>query len=399
MSIHVALPALNELGYIEKTLECLQKQSIRGFYVWVCVNQPESFHSDAQKQHICLNNAATLELLRKYPLDHLRIIDRTSPGKGWPEGKVGVGYARKTLMDAINLEAKEDDIIVSMDADTSFGEYYLESIEQVFKKNPTALALANPYYHPLKGDEVLDRAMLRYEIYMRYYAMNMRLTGTPYCYSPLGSAMAITIKGYRKINGMTPKKSGEDFYFLQKAVKAGRLLMHNHEVVYPGNRLSDRVFFGTGPAMIKGISGQWASYPLFHPALFQQVKETIALFPRLHKTSISTPMDEFLRNHFKEEDVFQPLRRNHKEPAGFIKACHEKIDGLRILQFLKIFNTSYTSTDEDNLQSFIDTHFPSGEMDKELKNLDFSATDVESINKIRNFLFQTERHLQKADNF
>ncbi len=397
MPIHIALPAMNEREYIVKTLDCIRKQSIKGFYTWICVNQPDSFHSKPEKAHICRNNAQTLELLREYPLPHINIIDRSSPGKGWQEGKLGVGYARKTIMDAIAQAAHDDDIIVSMDADTIFSEDFLASIERLFANNPGALALANPYYHPLVDNNTINRAMLRYEIYMRYYALNMRLTGTPYSFSPLGSSMAATVKAYKKINGLTPKKSGEDFYFLQKMVKAGRLLMYNNEVVYPGTRLSDRVFFGTGPAMIKGISGQWSAYPLFNPELFLLIKQTIELFPDLFVATCPTPMDEFLRNQFRESDVFAPLRQNHKDVRKFIKACHEKIDGLRILQFLKTKHGLDPKKDEDNLKQFINTNFPANKLKNELENLDFSLSDVENINKIRNFLFETEMLIQRAD--
>jgi hypothetical protein len=397
MTIHVALPAMNELEYIEKTLECLKNQSFKGFHTWVLVNQPESYFHDSNKKHICENNRQTLELLKNYPLPDLHIIDRSTPGNGWADGKHGVGYARKTLMDAINAVAPPDDIILSMDADTVFGERYLESVYELFRTNTHALALANPYYHPLVNDPVVDRAILRYEIYMRYYALNLRLTGTPYCFSPLGSAMAATVKAFRKINGMTPKKSGEDFYFLQKLAKAGVVMMYNEEVVIPGTRLSDRVFFGTGPAMIRGISGHWTSYPLFNLPLFAQVKETIGLFPKLFHESIATPMDDFLKSQFGCEDVFAPLRQNCKDQQRFIRACHEKIDGLRILQFLKLNHAINPCKDEANLHEFILLNFPANNLQNILQNLDFDITDVESINKIRNFLFDNELKVQKAD--
>ncbi|MFW5725645.1 MAG: glycosyltransferase [Bacteroidota bacterium] len=395
--IHIALPAMNELEYIGQTLECIKNQPLSNIHTWVCVNQPEAFREDPEKQHICRNNEKTLELIKHYPLDNLHIIDRSSPGQGWLPGKLGVGMARKTLMDAIAQVAHPNDIIVSMDADTVFGEEYLASVKNIFAHNPDALALANPYYHRLGPDETINRAMLRYEIYMRYYALNMRLSGTPYCFSPLGSAMAARISAYRKINGLTPKKSGEDFYFLQKMVKAGKLLMYNTEIVYPGNRLSDRVFFGTGPALIKGLKGNWAAYPLFNPVLFKKVKQTIDLFPDLFHHSHPTPMDDFLKEIFREEDVFAPLRKNNPTLEKFIRACHEKIDGLRILQFLKARHCMQPGSDENNLADFLHEYFETETIVNELKNLDFSTSPLGDIDKIRNFLFETELKLQKDE--
>ena len=397
LQIHVALPAMNERYYIEETLQCLQKQTFPNLHTWVCVNQPESFWHNPDKRHICQNNALTLGLLRDYPLKNLHILDYSSPGRGWQEGKLGVGMARKTLKAHIMGEAADDDVIVSMDADTVFGENYLGSISALFKKNPDAMGLANPYYHPLVEDEHLNRAILRYEIYMRYYALNMRFTGTPYCYSPLGSAMAAPVRAVKKIGGLTPKKSGEDFYFLQKLTKAGKLLRYNTEVVYPGTRASDRVFFGTGPAVIKGLTGQWHAYPLFNPELFDDVRKTIELFPRQFEGPHPTPMDDFLKTHLRCNDIYAPLRKNHKDLNRFVKACHEKIDGLRILQFLKTSHNENPQPDEENLRKFYLRYFPDRGLEKELDELSFSHTGVETINKIRNFLFETELELQKNE--
>lgn len=395
-TIHIALPAMNEYDYIHHTLQCIQKQTLSGFHTWICVNQPEFYRHNNDKKEIFENNQRTLTYLQELNWKNLHIIDRSSPGKGWDQQKLGVGMARKTIMDAIAEAALPHDIIVSMDADTVFGEEFLASVLEVFEKNPDALALANPYYHPLaKEEEQLNRAMLRYELYMRYYALNMRLTGTPYCFSPLGSAMAARVSAYKKINGLTPKKSGEDFYFLQKMVKAGRLLMYNKEIVYPGNRLSDRVFFGTGPAMIKGLSGQWSSYPLFHPDCFDKAKQTIDLFPRLFEEDVNTPLDDFILAQWGGENIFSPLRKNHKNSERFVKACHEKLDGLRILQFLKICHTNQTGSDEEHLRQFVTANFSCQSIKKELEQLDFLKSSVENINKIRNFLFEIELKIQK----
>ncbi len=395
--IHVAIPAYNEADYIPRTIQCLSEQKATGFHTWVCVNQPDEFHQIPEKFPIVTNNQETLAWLKTNTLPDLHIIDRSSRGMGWKNCKEGVGMARKVLMDAIAENASDHDIIVSMDADTVFSSGYLDSISEIFTSHSSAAGLSNPYYHPLIASEPVSRAMLRYEIYMRYYALNMRFAGTPYHYTPLGSAMAAPVWSYKKVNGMTPKKSGEDFYFLQKIVKSGQLLKYNHEIVYPATRLSDRVFFGTGPALIKGIHQGWDAYPLFHLNSFEKVKKTIALFPELMNHSKPTPMDNFFREHFKQDDIFSPLRKNHKNPVRFIKACHEKVDGLRILQFLKTEQPLTDSTDEQNLLQFFLQHYPDAPILESVKNLNFLKTDVETIDKIRNFLFEKELEIQEKN--
>lgn len=395
--IHVAIPAMNEAEYLPHTLSCLQQQSFKRFRIWICVNQPENYWGNLEKEPICHNNAHTIANLHQLGLDNLHILDHSSAGKGWGPKKHGVGTARKTLMDAIAKVAHDDDILLSLDADTRFGLHYLQSVAHIFQQNPGIVALANPYYHPLVADEALNRAMLRYEIYMRYYALNMWRIGSIFSFTPLGSAMATTIKAYKKIGGLTPKMSGEDFYFLQKLRKAGRILTYNHEWVYPGNRLSDRVFFGTGPALIKGIQGLWEQYPLYSFHAFDLVRDTISLFPRLFREKIPTPMDPFLASQFREEDVFEPLRENNKIQERFVKACHEKIDGLRILQFLKQNHRNHS--DEQMLIDYLDCYHPEwtlslGSMEKPLN---FLQSPIEVLDKIRNFLMNCELEIQKDD--
>jgi hypothetical protein len=368
-TIHVAIPALNEADHLPHTIESLGRQSWKKTQVWVCVNQPDHWWSDPKKQEQCINNLQTLEYLRGLPFPGLHILDHSSPGKGWQGKHLGVGQARKMLMDSINAVAAADDIIVSMDSDTSMNPAYLESIAVLFQEHRGAVGLSNPYYHRLSGQESLDRAMLRYEIYMRHYAINMWRIGSPYSFTALGSAIALPVSSYRKIGGMTPKKSGEDFYLLQKLRKTGWLLNYNQEWVYPGTRYSDRVFFGTGPALIKGSQGNWSSYPVYDHRLFDQVKETYDLLPGLFLETIPTPMSNFLREQFRCEDVFDALRRNFKTPEQFIKACHHKIDGLRILQFLKSSQEAAPYSNEKNMSGFL-RYFIETERDALVKCLD-----------------------------
>ena len=403
--IHLAIPAMNEADFLPHTMQCIQNQ--HGLdpdidvHTWVCVNQPDQYWQDQDRRHICENNHKTLEYLQTHPTKDLHIIDRSSRGQGWKGKYHGVGAARKTLMDRVDQLAAPDDIIVSMDADTFYGAGYLASVVQLFSNCPDAVALSNPYYHKLSGEEALDRAMLRYEIYMRYYAINMWRIASPYNYTALGSAIALPVWAYRKIGGMTAKKSGEDFYLLQKLRKTGHVITYNHEKVFPGTRFSDRVFFGTGPALIKGSQGLWESYPIYDHKLFDKVGQTYSMFPALYDTKVKTPMDDFLSVQFKETDIFDALRKNTSNREMFVKACHHKIDGLRVLQFLKTSQSNKPWCDEENLLSFFQLHHPESLLsfsswDEDImKNPDFSTFSIAFLDKIRNFLMKIETNYQK----
>ncbi len=399
-TLHIAIPAMNEAAFLQHTINSLKRLQHDNYRVWICVNQPDIWWNDPEKFIVCQNNLQTLSYLHNLGWKSLHIIDHSSQGLGWKGKALGVGQARKVIMDTINLEALPQDIIVSLDADTIVEPDYLTSVESLFERFPAAVALSNPYYHRLTGHAHLDRAMLRYEIYMRHYALNLWRIRSPYSFTALGSAIALPVGSYRKIGGMTAKKSGEDFYLLQKLRKTGWIANHNTSTVFPATRYSDRVFFGTGPALIKGSNGIWDSYPIYNYQLFDQVEDTYNLFEILFQKSAETPMTGFLNQLFGEDDIFDPLRKNCKNRNQFIKACHHKVDGLRVLQFLKHHQAMANFRDEDNLLGFLEKFFPDffAIFGIEIKNnLDFQNSPIALLDHIRNFLMEKERIFQKSD--
>ncbi len=192
---------------------------------------------------------------------------------------------------------------------------------------------------------------------------------------------------------MTPVMSGEDFYFLQKLKKSGKLGIWANTIAYPSPRFSDRVNFGTGPALIKGETGDWDSYPFYVPDLFDKIEQTFNLFPDLFIEDIETPMDGFLKTQFKDINIWKPLRENYKDVDNFVKACTNKVDGLRVLQFLKSNITEKGSPVSLLLSDYLLKFFDEG-MDIELKrilqNLDFERSGIDELNLVRNFLYKKE---------
>ena len=394
--IYIALPVMREMERLPLLIKAIMAQSNQRFRLIVCVNQPESWWSDPLRLSVCVENRLAIEYLESLHDERIEILDRSSKGKGWPDKGHGIGVARKYLMDHISSVAAEKDILISMDADTVFDPGYFESIIENFRINPAAYAISVPYYHRLSGNPELDRAVLRYEIYMRAYAVNMWRIRSPYCFSALGSAIAFPVWAYRAAGGMTPKLSGEDFYFLQKIVKTGRLLHWNGEIVYPATRLSDRVFFGTGPALIKGIEGDWNSYPIYDFRLFDQVAETCKAFGSLFIKDVNTPLDDFMIRRF-DSLPWDNLRKNFKTQAHFIRACHEKIDGLRILQFLKESQDPDEKVSEAALTALLMLYAKqfADLMGTINTNIDFELSSVDELNQIRDLLFNIEMHYRK----
>lgn len=396
--VHIAIPAMEEYYYLPETINCIKKQTYQNLSTQICVNQPDNWWNTTDKIHVCRNNQQTLEYLNSFILSNfsLHIIDKSSRGNGWKSKKYGVGHARKLLMDNIIATASDDDIILSMDADTKFNPGYINSIVEIFNNNPRAVAVANPYYHNLTGDESIDRPMLRYEIYMRSYTINLLRIGSPYSFTAFGSVISIPVWAYKKIRGITPKQSGEDFYLLQKLRKMGRIILHNNEVVYPASRISDRVPYGTGPAISKSLKEQQTSYPVFKPEFFDDVHKTYNLFEDLFYKDIKTPMSDFFKHIFKTDDIFSPLRKNYKTSEKFVNACHNKIDGLRVFQFLKWRSANEEAEDEKSLLKLMKV-LNLNDWDKEearFEKLNFHSYPVSETNNIRDYLFKIENEMR-----
>ncbi len=389
--VHLALPVLNESKNLPKFFLSLEKQQLQNYRLVVCVNQYDGWWDRPDKRAICEDNAKSIRFIQNLHDERVMLLDKSSRGKGWLPKKGGVGYARKTTMDAIAQTASEDEIIVSMDADTVYPESYLSSLLSFFQEHPKLHGVAVPYYHPLPKEASAARLILRYELYMRYYALNMCQIDNPYRFTALGSAMAFPVWAYQKTGGLTPVQSGEDFYFLQKLVKAGPIGYTAPTLAYPSARFSDRVNFGTGPALIKGATGDWSSYPFYPAHFFDEIAVTFSRFKDLFAKTTPVPMDTFLKQQFGKEDIWAPLRKNYRDVANFEKACNNKVDGLRILQYLRFRKREEPFQNEESLRNFLLRYYHqelTGEIRQILSELDFDNTPVVHLNSLRDFLFR-----------
>ena len=279
----------------------------------------------------------------------------------------------------------DDDLIVSLDADTHILPGYLRSVVDTMVRHPQWPALSVPYYHPLTGEESQDRAILRYEFYMRSYVLNLLRIGSPYSFTALGSAIVARAGTLRKIGGITPVQSGEDFYLLQKFRKMAPVGLYNEMPVYPSARPSNRVPFGTGPAISKGKLGNWESYPIYHHHLFDSISETYQKLPVLYREEVKTDFLVFLQGQFKDSQLWNSIRRNVTNLERFERAFHQKADGLRILQYLRQMHRENPFPDEealyDNLHLWIPDQLPDWYTPGKLFN-EYSVTQLDHLRKL-----------------
>lgn len=395
--VYAAIPVLDEFENLANLIADLEQQTWKNWEAVICINQPEAWWEDPVRLPVCENNRKSMEWLQSYASGRIRVQDKSSRGNGWIGKRHGVGWARKTAMDYAAERASPHDLIVSMDADTRYPPDYFNSLQDAFKRHPSATGLSAPYYHLLTGDAVTDRCILRYEIYMRNYALNLLLTGNPYAFSAIGSGMACKVSDYKRVGGLTPRMSGEDFYFMQKLRKAGNIIIDSGVYVYPAARFSDRVYFGTGPAMIRGRSGDWDSYPVYHRQAFNQVKQTYACFEKLFIADVPTPMDKQFQDAGTAGNFWESLRRNSTSARGFGKACMQRVDALRILQFLKETNTQFPGTNEERLISFLDEILKPGLLtETDTNGLTFATSGTDVLDRIRNRMAEAEMQMQST---
>jgi hypothetical protein len=268
-----------------------------------------------------------------------------------PRKKSGVGYARKTGMDeAVRrfLRAGQvDGIIISFDADTKCSFNYLVSIEEHFQQHPKADGCSIYFEHPLEGtdySEQVYKAIIQYELHMRFYLHAVKYTGYPNAFYTVGSAFAVRSTSYCRQGGMNIRQAGEDFYFLQKFFDLGNFTDLVKAKVIPSPRPSTRVPFGTGKAIVKLLSVDDFSLYSFNPVIFDILKDFFARVSQIYQQLSNSGKADLLTLHpclqdFLKEQGFQEELIDIFENSGSIKTFTKRFyrffNMFRILKFAK----------------------------------------------------------------
>ena len=240
-----------------------------------------------------------------------------------PVKYAGVGWARKIAMDVAAAFfyrwGRYEAPIVSLDADTLVEDNYLQEIVTFFRKQAvTGVSVAYAHRLDEEGCEGLARlAMVKYELYLRYYQMALAYTGHPHAYACIGSAFAVRAVDYVAQGGMNRRQAGEDFYFLQKLIATGRFAALNSTRVYPSARFSDRTPFGTGQSLRQIVERQ-GEFPVYHFGAFLDLKYFFSGLPVLYKSGSQMTADYIsrlaphLQDFLKEIDIEGPNSFKHK---------------------------------------------------------------------------------------
>lgn len=342
----VIIPAFNEPGII-KTLESLKTctPTKKRTEVLVLFNYSETCPPTLKEQN--QDTAKEVDAwCETNSRDNLRFYSQMV--KDLPKKHAGAGLARKIIMDEAvrRFQSAEnpDGVIVSLDADTWVSKNYLVDIEKWFSTHKKAHAVTFYFEHRLQPDifgEKATQAIIKYELYLRYFKQLLTFTGFPYAFHTLGSAFAVKAISYAKQGGMNRKQGGEDFYFLHKIFPLGHCTNISKVKVYPSARPSDRVPFGTGPAIKKIInSGQLLTYtqePFSHlRALFCNKDELFQASDAEVKT-FYRHLNASFKDYFPENEFIKKIKEindNSSSLDSFEKRFFVWMNAFQIIKYI-----------------------------------------------------------------
>jgi len=290
----IVVPAIAEFENIKIILSSLAKNDAEFFnatlVLFVVNNSPDA------KQNIKRDNEQSIEYIRSIIYSNsntdfadefnktellIGLIDASSGGNELEEKHSGVGLARKIGMDLaltiFDYTQKSKKLIICLDADCTVKQNYLATIVTDFNKNNYDAAIID-FAHNIDGNNKECSAIVPYEIFLRYYVGGLKYCGSDYAFDSIGSTTVCDSDAYIKSGGMNKRKAGEDFYFLEKLVKNYNIGRINSTTVYPSNRSSWRVPFGTGQRVKRFLNKTHDEYQLFDPAIFEILKKWLNFY-------------------------------------------------------------------------------------------------------------------------
>lgn len=356
----VVIPAFNEEpGFLLQKGLAASGENL----VILVVNLPDDCRDQAAiiKTHQLINyiqkemalvwgeNGAVIALYRNNLVGYsLLLIDRVANGRRIPR-KMGVGLARKIGADAaamlIEQGVVKSKLIFSTDADAVLPNSYFDIDDAV------SGGYVFPFRHEV-SDQSLELSMLLYEFSLRYYVAGLEYAGSDYAFHSIGSCLAINYQAYAKVRGFPKRAAGEDFYLLNKVAKVGEIKNLCSQVISIAGRPSDRVPFGTGPAIskISYMEAPLYEYKYYNSEVFECLRLFLASFKGYWGCSQLDVEIEF--GGYQEQicsaiqsigfqKIKENLRQQSKTLEQFLRKCTEWFDAFRTLKFIHFLRDNY----------------------------------------------------------
>lgn len=378
--IVVVIPCYRD-EFVFKTLDSLEKAKnvSLGIEVIIILNSSEN---DSDKT-IQMNKKISDELsLRADSLYYSNFNLLVHNEVNIPPKSAGVGNARKIGMDEavrrFEFLNKPDGIVLSLDADTIVETDYFIKIESAFIENVKTGAFYFQFQHDFDNlvyEEDVINACKLYEIYLRYFRLALNYSGYPNSIHTIGSCFGVKAINYIKAGGMSRRQGGEDFYFLHKLSSQAKIGAVRDIIVRPSPRVSDRVPFGTGPAVGQIINSK--DYKVYQFRLFILLKDFFELFEDFHSdyngSAKQIPLE--ILNYFGESKIsviVAECLKNTNNYKAFNKRMFSNFDAFAIVKFLNSFN-------EDSDYGKVDVKFAALELLNKLTSYNLQNPTIDQI--------------------
>ncbi len=287
--------------------------------------------------------------------------------------KQGVGLARKIACDIaaylVEQHIVTNPVFMSSDADVIFPENYFSGIHDAanaLHKNHAAfifnyqhinsVSLCDDSQHQAQ-QTAIHSATLYYERSLRDYEAGLSAAGSPYAYQTIGSCIAIETNAYIQVRGFPKRSAGEDFYLLNKLNKLKPVKTLQAPTLGIQSRISQRVPFGTGPAVEKLLAGNSALF--YAPICFVLLGDWIKYLSALAECNNLNDLNQGLALPFHKPayfsdtvlvQLFETLNtekfarqclQQHKSAEKRMKAYHDWFDGFKTLKAIHLFSETY----------------------------------------------------------
>ena len=353
----VVIPAIGELENVKKLAASLdgsnEPESKRKTLVLFVVNNLKSTPDEIKE-----NNFRTIDFLKNQISSNsvnaqtgtklnIAVMDCSTEGNELPEKEGGVGLARKIGMDKalsfFDYDRDQKRIITALDADCLVDKGYFSAIINSFNNHKLSAAYVK-FAHRFPDEEENLKAIINYEIFLRYYLLGLKFAQSPYAIHTIGSTMICDAESYVKIGGMNKRKAAEDFYFMEKLSKIVDIKEISETTIYPSPRGSWRVPFGTGQRVNRFLSHTTDEYLLYNPKSFLVLKKWLRVFNEADFSSssglllkasqdISPALEEFLKiNNFAQS--WESIKTNSKQIEQLNKQKKFWFDGFKTLKLI-----------------------------------------------------------------
>lgn len=262
----------------------------------------------------------------------------------------GVGLARKIGCDIALYFYCEGFIkspwIFSTDGDVILPSHYF-SESTLHCDSFSAVVLDFKHF---SRDEKLNKLQSLYDFKLRYYHAGIVYAGSTYNYIPLGSTLIVNMDCYAQVRGFPKKNAGEDFYLLNKLAKIKPIKYRKDEIfIKIKSRFSDRVPFGTGPALINiNNLNHIDEYKYYHPQCFIDLKNWIKFLQSMwcgNTLKIEVPTDKNLQELYEFlncQEVFEKSSAQITSKFRWEQFVQQWFDAFKTLKAVHFFDKKYS---------------------------------------------------------